>query len=78
MNKTIIGLIFIFAGLAYASFTIDKVYTLTLGWLVQNSWIKPPPPEEEDGLRKIIGRKPTILLYASGLIIIGIFIIWNQ
>jgi len=77
MNKTIIGLLFILAGTAYGSLAIDDVYNRTLGWLVENKWIKPPLPGQKD-ITVLLGRKPTILLYSFGLIIIGLFIIWNR
>lgn len=77
MNKTIIGLLFILAGTAYGSLAIDDVYSRTLGWLVENKWVKPPLPGQKD-ITALLGRKPTILLYSFGLIIIGLFIIWNR
>ena len=78
MSKTTIGLVFILAGLAYGSLSIDQVYNLTLGWLVENKWIKPPPEASKDDLKAILGRKQTILLYAAILIALGIFILWNR
>jgi hypothetical protein len=77
MSKTLIGLLFILAGVLYGSLAIDGIYNHTLGWLVEHEWIKPPLPGKDD-LKSILGRKPTILLYASILIIIGLFILWNQ
>lgn len=77
MSKTIIGLIFILAGFMYGSLAIDDFYSHTLGWLVQNKWIKPPVPAKTDAV-SILGRKPTILIYSFGLIIIGLFILWNR
>lgn len=78
MNKTIIGLLFILTGVTYGSLAIDNFYNHTLGWLVENKWIKEPPSPEKNDLKTILGRKPTILLYAFGLIIIGIIILWKQ
>ena len=80
MSKTLIGLLFILAGIIYGSLAIDDFYNLTLGWLVENKWIKPPVPSKDtkNSLPAILGRKPTILLYSGALIIIGIFILWNR
>ena len=75
MNKNIIGLLFITAGAAYGSLALDGIYNVTLGWLVEHGWIKPPVPGKEEKL--ILGRKPTILLYSFSLILIGIYIIWK-
>lgn len=77
MSKTLIGLIFILAGVSYGSLAIDDIYNHTLGWLVEHEWIKPPVTGKKD-LSNILGRKPTILLYASILIILGLFILWNR
>jgi len=77
MDKSIIGLLFIFAGSAYGSLIFDGIYNATLGYLVQNGWVKLPeitPKDQEFPL----GRKPTIILYSFILIIIGIFILWNR
>lgn len=76
MNKTLIGLLFIIIGLAYGSMAIDTVYNLTLGFLIANGWIKLPVPEKLE--KNLLGRKPTILFYSLGLIIIGIYILWNR
>ncbi len=78
MSKASIGFLIILIGAAYGSLVIDKVYDHTLGWLVQYNWVKPPSEPGQDDLRKLLGRKPTILLYASLIIIIGIFILWNR
>ena len=77
MNKVLIGLLFILAGIGYGSLAIDDFYNWTLGWLVKNEWVKPPVPGKND-LKSVLGRKATILLYSAGLIIIGLFIIWNR
>lgn len=77
MSKTLIGLLFILAGIIFGSLAIDRFYNSTLGWLVEHEWLK-PPVQDKDSLTVILGRKPTILLYALGLIIIGIFILWKQ
>lgn len=73
MNKNIIGLLFITAGLMYGSLALDGIYNATLGWLVQHNWIKPPTPEKI--AKTIFGRKPTILFYSLSLIAIGIYIL---
>jgi len=78
MSKTLLGLLFILAGMLYGSLAIDDIYNHTLGWLVEHEWIKPPPMPVKDDLRALLGRKPTILLYAAILIIIGLFILWKQ
>lgn len=78
MNKTLIGIIFILAGIAYGSLAIDGFYDKTLGWLVKNGWVKEPTLEQKQTATSELGRKGTILLYASALIIIGIFILWKQ
>jgi hypothetical protein len=78
MNKTWIGVAFIVFGIVYGSLAIDDVYNYTLGWLVENKWVTPPPAAGKEDLKSILGRKPTILLYAAILIIIGIFILWNR
>lgn len=75
MNKNLIGILFIIFGLAYGSLAIDKVYSLTLGYLVKNNWIKPPSPEQIG--ENVLGRKPTILIYSLVLILIGILILWT-
>jgi hypothetical protein len=73
MNSTFIGLLLILTGLIYGSLAIDAVYNLTLGWLVNNGWIK--LPEKPAGLEKnFFGRKPTILLYSFSLITLGFYI----
>ncbi|MDE2311847.1 MAG: hypothetical protein KGJ93_02015 [Patescibacteria group bacterium] len=76
MNQTLIGLLFILAGIAYGSLAIDDIYNKTLGWLVANNWVKPSLTQKLD--KNSLGRKPTILLYSLGLIIIGVFILWNK
>jgi hypothetical protein len=76
MNKTIIGLLFILAGVTYGSTAVDSIYNRTLGWLVQNQWISPPKAGKKD--KSPFGRKGTIILYSLALIIIGIFILWNR
>ena len=68
----------IVAGITYGSLAIDDVYAMTLGWLVENKWVTPPPTASKDGMRNILGRKPTILVYAGILILIGLFILWNR
>ena len=78
MSKTLIGLLFILAGVAYGSLAIDDIYNHTLGWLVLNKWVNPPPAPGKDDLKTILGRKPTILVYSAILIIIGLFILWNR
>ena len=77
MNKALIGTIFILAGLAYGSLTIDFVYNHTYGWLLEHDWIK-QPTNEQKSVASVLGPKPTILLYATILIIIGLFILWNR
>ncbi len=77
MSKTLIGFLFILAGLIYGSLAIDDFYNWTLGWLVKNDWVKPPVPGKNE-LAKVLGRKPTILLYSGLLIIIGLYILWNR
>lgn len=76
MTKTIIGLLFILAGVCYGSLAIDDIYDHTLGWMVANNWITPPAPDKVN--KNLLGRKPTIILYALILIIIGLFILWNN
>ena len=78
MSKTLIGIFCILAGLAYGSLAIDIVYNRTLGWLVENQWVQPPPEANKNDLKAILGRKPTILVYAGILIIIGLFVLWNR
>lgn len=73
MNSTIIGLLFITAGVAYGSMALDGIYNATLGWLVKYEWIKPPVPGKGENL--ILGKKPTIILYSLSLIAIGIYIL---
>jgi hypothetical protein len=77
MSKTITGLVFILLGIIYGCLAIDGFYNATLGWLINHDWIK-TPPENKKSLNDFLGRKPTILLYASILIIIGLFILWNR
>lgn len=78
MSKTLLGLLFILAGVAYGSLALDHVYDNTLGWLVEHEWVKPPGAPAKNDLRTLLGRKATILLYAGMLIIIGLFILWKQ
>lgn len=75
MDKTIIGLLFITAGLAYGSLALDGIYNATLGWLLEHGWIKRPVPGKGDKLT--FGRKPTIIFYSLSLITIGIYILWK-
>jgi uncharacterized membrane protein len=77
MSKTLIGLLFILAGVVYGSLAIDDFYKHTLGWLVEHEWIKPPAPNK-NSLSSVLGRKGTIFAYAAVLIIIGVFILWNR
>jgi hypothetical protein len=73
MNSTLLGLLFILAGLVYGSLAIDRVYNSSLGWLLANGWIK--PENTGKGVKLLFGRKPTIILYSLSLIAIGIFIL---
>jgi len=75
MNRAVIGILFIIAGLAYGSLVFDVVYNKTLGFLVENEWIN--PPKQEQGEKSLRGRKTTIILYSLILIIIGIYILWS-
>jgi len=77
MSKGLIGIIFILLGVAYGSLAADGVYNHTLGWLLAHDWMKQPVPDKKS-LSNFLGRKPTILFYASILIIIGLFILWNK
>ncbi len=77
MSKTMLGLLFILAGVAWGSLTIDDIYNHTLGLLVKYDWIKPPLQGKED-LSAVFGRKPTILLYSAILILIGVYLLWNR
>lgn len=76
MNKTLIGILFIVAGLLYGSLAFDVVNNLTLGYLVKNGWLKPPVPGKMGP--QLLGSKGTILLYSFILIIFGVFILWNR
>lgn len=73
MNSTIIGLLFITAGVAYGSLALDGIYNATLGWLLEHGWLKPPVPGKGDKLT--FGRKPTIIFYSLSLIFIGFYIL---
>lgn len=73
MNPTIIGLLLITAGVAYGSLVFDGIYNVTLGWLLNHGWIKPPVPGET--MEPIFGRKPTIIFYSMSLIAIGVYIL---
>ena len=73
MNDTLIGLLFILAGVAYGSLAFDGIYDATLGWLVKNQWLKPPALTKPG--KSFFGRKPTIILYSLSLIAIGIYIL---
>ena len=77
MSKTLLGLLFILAGLAYGSMAIDTVYNHTLGWMIENKWMTPPTAAQKP-TPSLLGRKGTILSYAAGFIIIGIFILWTH
>lgn len=76
MNKIIIGALFIVAGIIYGSMAFDQIYRKTLGWMVQNQWMKQP---EIQNMAKLFafGRRPTILMYALILILLGIYILWK-
>lgn len=76
MDKTFIGMLFIIAGLLYGCLAFENIYSMTLGYLVENKWINPPLKAMTD--KSILGRKPTIFLFSFILIIIGVFIIWNR
>ncbi len=76
MSKVTIGILFIVAGIAYGSMVIDSVYQRTLGYLVENKWITPPPEAKTDP--SLLGKKGTIVLYSLSLIAIGIFLLWNH
>ena len=76
MDKHIIGLLFILAGVAYGSLAIDSFYDHTLGWLIKNDWIKLPLPPKQ-GERPLLGRKETIYLYSIILMLVGLFILWK-
>lgn len=78
MNKTLIGLLFIFCGFAYGSLAYDNIYDKTLGYLADNNWVSEQTVKNAKKAGTVLGRKPTILLYASILILIGIYIIWNR
>lgn len=78
MSKTLLGLLFILAGLLFGSLAIDAVYNGTLGWLVEHDWIKLPPLPAKGDLKAVLGRKAAILVYAGVLVIIGLFILWNR
>jgi len=74
MTKTTIGLLFIACGLIYGSLAQNKVYHATLGWLLKNGWIKPPTTNLG---KSLMGTKATIYLFATILILLGIFILWK-
>ena len=76
MSKTIIGLIFMLAGVAYGSLALDSIYNRTIGLLLKYGLIKAPPPSEIP--KSILGPKGQILLYAAILIIIGLYLLWNR
>ncbi len=73
MNSITIGLILIISGIVYGSLAINSVNQATLGWLINNGWVK--LPEKPTGVEKnFFGPKPTILLYSFGLIALGLYI----
>lgn len=76
MSTTMIGLLFILAGVCYGSMAVDNIYNHTLGWLINNDWIAQSTATKAG--KPLLGRKPTILLFSFVLIIIGIFILWNR
>ncbi len=75
MDKNIIGLLFILAGFAYGSLSVDRINDHTVGWLLKNGWIKPPVVTGAE--KSLLGRKETIYLYSIILILIGLFILWK-
>ena len=77
MDKTIFGLIFILAGVSYGSLAIDDIYNHTIGYLIEHDWVKPPVLGKKS-FPVVLGQKPTIILYALVLIIIGLFLLWNR
>ncbi len=76
MNKVTIGLLFILAGLLYGCLASDRVYNLTLGYLVEHKWMTPPVAEKV--APDVLGRRSRILLFSLALIFIGLYLIWNH
>jgi hypothetical protein len=76
MNKKFLGLLFIFTGLAYGSLSFDTVYNHTLGWLLENGWLRPPVISKAE--KTLLGRKATIYLYSIIFILIGFFLIFTD
>lgn len=76
MNKLLIGFLFIIAGLLYLTLLSDRVYNLTLGYLIKNTWIQPPITDKTNP--NLLGRKATIAFYSITLIILGIYLLWNH
>jgi glucose-6-phosphate-specific signal transduction histidine kinase len=73
MTKSSIGIIFITAGVAYGSLVFAPVYNSTVGFLVNNKWIKPPVPDGHE--KDFLGPKLTIVFYSLILIGIGIYML---
>lgn len=77
MNKTLIGLLFLLAGVVYGSLIFEAIYQKTIGYFIENQWVS------ENFIKKAekstpLGRKATVLLYSLSFIIIGLFILWNR
>ncbi len=76
MSKTIIGLVFMLAGVCYGSLAVDSIYNRTLGLLFKYKLLKAPPPSEVP--KSLFGPKGQVILYSSILIIIGLYLLWNR
>lgn len=76
MSKTTIGLLIIFAGLAYGSLALERVYAAVVGYLVSNHWIEPPVPEQVNPA--LLGSRGQIALTALVIVAVGAYVLWNS
>lgn len=76
MSKTSIGILFIIVGWIYGSLAIEKINFYTIGYLLENGWLKKPP--EQHAEKELLGSKAQIIIFASILNIVGIYILWNR
>lgn len=80
MNKTSIGILFILAGVLYGSLAFPYINEKTLGWLINNNWLKLPSysDKQKADSSQFFGNQGTIIFYSLILIGIGIYIIINN
>lgn len=76
MSKTTIGILFILTGCVYGSLAFEKVNSATIGYLLENGWLK--KPKEQKTENELFGPKAQIIIFAIILNMIGIYILRNK